>query len=249
MRTKLWKLAFGAVAAAAVSVGAQAQEPKNGGILEFVVASEAPSYDGHIETTFGTIHPIAPFYSLLVRVNPGNPSDPTDIECDLCESHEVSADGLTYTFKIRQGVKFHDGQALTSADIVATYDKIINPPEGIRSSYKDFYVMVDSVSAPDDSTVVFKLKYPSGAFFPALANPFNFVYSAKDLKDNGYEWHKDHVNGTGPFMFSSFDPGASVEGVKNPNYWNAGKPYLDGFKAIIATRCLPACRPSRATAP
>jgi peptide/nickel transport system substrate-binding protein len=236
MRTKLWKLALGAVAAAAVSTAASAQSPKYGGGLNFVVASEAPSFDGHIETTFGTIHPIAPFYSLLVRVNPDNPSDPTDIQCDLCTGWETSADGLTWTFKIKEGVTFHDGTPLSSADIVATYNKIITPPEGIRSSYKDFYVMVDSVSAPDATTVVFQLKYPSGAFLPALANPFNFVYSEKDLKEHGYEWHQANVNGTGPFKFAKLDPGASVEGVKNENYHMKGKPYLDGFKAIIATQ-------------
>ena len=235
MRSKLWKLALGAVAAAALSTGATAEEPKYGGILNYVVASEAPSYDGHIETTFGTIHPIAPFYSLLVRVNPDNPGDPSDIQCDLCETFETSADGLTWTFKIKSGVTFHDGTPLTSADILATYNKIINPPEGIASAYKKFYLMVDSVTAPDDSTVVFQLKFPSGAFLPALANPFNFIYSKKDLDEHGYEWHQKNVNGTGPFIFVAADPGASVEGKKNPNYHMAGKPYLDGFKAIIAT--------------
>lgn len=236
MRTKLWKLALGAVAAAAMSASATAQQPKYGGVLNFVVASEAPSFDGHIETTFGTIHPIAPFYSLLVRVNPDNPSDPTDIQCDLCTGWETSADGLTWIFKIKEGVAFHDGTPLSSADIVATYNKIINPPEGIQSAYKDFYVMVKSVEAPDATTVVFNLDYPSGAFLPALANPFNFVYSKKDLDEHGYEWHKTNVNGTGPFKFAKLDPGASVEGVRNENYHVKGKPYLDGFKAIIATQ-------------
>ena len=83
MRTKLWKLALGVVAAAAFSTSAVAQ--KSGGTLNFVVGSKIPSYDGHIESTFGMIHPIAPFYSLLIRVNPANPSDPTDFECDLCD--------------------------------------------------------------------------------------------------------------------------------------------------------------------
>ena len=236
MRTKLWKLALGAVAAAAVSTSAMAQEPKYGGTLTFVVASEAPSWDGHIETTFGTIHPIAPFYSLLVRVNPSNPSDPTDIQCDVCSDYEVNDAKTKYTFNIRDDIKFHDGTPLTAQDVVATYEKIINPPEGIRSAYKDFYIMVDKVSAPDDYTVVFDLKYPSGAFFPALANPFNFIYSKKDLDEHGYEWHQNHENGSGPFKLEGFDPGASVTGVKYEDYHHEGKPYLDGFKAIIATQ-------------
>lgn len=238
MHTRYWKLALGAVAAAAVSTSAMAQdgEPKYGGTLKYVVASEAPSWDGHIETTFGTIHPIAPFYSLLVRVNPDNPGDPTDIECDVCESWEVSEDKTQYTFAIRDDITFHDGTPLNAHDVVATYQKIIDPPEGIRSAYNAFYVMVDEVHAPDDHTVVFDLEYPSGAFFPALANPYNFIYSKKDLDEHGYEWHQSNVNGSGPFKLDSFDPGASVEGVKNEDYHHEGKPYLDGFEAIIATQ-------------
>ena len=78
-------------------------------------------------------------------------------------------DEKTYTFKIRRGVQFSDGTELTAHDIVATYQKIIFPPQGVASARKAFYVMVDSVTAPDPYTVVFKLKYPSGAFIPALA--------------------------------------------------------------------------------
>ncbi|HET7409409.1 MAG TPA: ABC transporter substrate-binding protein, partial [Paracoccaceae bacterium] len=123
---KLWKAALGAVAAVAISTGAMAQdgEPKYGGVLTLVVGSEAPSWDGHIETTFGTIHPIAPFYSLLVRVNPENPGDPTDIQCDVCSDWEVSEDGKTWTFDIRSDIKFHDGTPLTAQDVLATFEKI-----------------------------------------------------------------------------------------------------------------------------
>jgi peptide/nickel transport system substrate-binding protein len=247
MHVRLLKRVLGAVAAAAVTTGAMAQsqqdqsqagaegEPKYGGELTIVVASEAPSWDGHIETTFGTIHPIAPFYSLLVRVDPNNPGDPTAIECDVCSSWETSDDGKTWTFHIRDDIQFHDGTKLTAQDVKATYDKIITPPEGIPSAYKEFYTMVDTVEAPDDKTVVFNLKYTSGAFLPALANPFNFIYAKKDLDEHGYEWHRTNVNGTGPFKFESYDPGASVTGVKNENYHHEGKPYLDRFKAIVAT--------------
>ncbi len=237
MHRTLWKIALGAVAAIAISATAMAQdgEPKYGGVLTFVVGSEAPSWDGHIETTFGTIHPIAPFYSLLVRVNPENPGDPTDIQCDVCDSWEVSDDQTTWTFHIRDDIDFHDGQHLTAQDVKATFDKVIFPPEGIPSARQSFYLMVDSVEAPDDKTVLFKLKYPSGAFLPALANPFNFIYSKKDLDEHGYEWHRTHINGTGPFKFKDYDPGASTEGVKYENYHHKGQPYLDGFKAIVAT--------------
>ncbi|MFQ5567027.1 MAG: ABC transporter substrate-binding protein, partial [Paracoccaceae bacterium] len=236
MRTKLWKLALGAVAAAALSSSAVAETPKYGGTLNIVVGSKIPSYDGHIESTFGMIHPIAPFYSLLIRVNPDNPSDPTDLQCDVCDSFDVSADGKTYTFHITKGIKFHDGKPLDAKDVVATYNKIIFPPEGVASNRKAFYKMVDSIEMPDDFTVVFNLKFPSGAFLPAMASPFNFIYADEDLAEHGFTWHKTHINGSGPFTFVEHQPGAFVSGVKYEGYHHEGRPYLDGFKAISAPK-------------
>ena len=237
MRTKFWKLALGTAMAAVLAAPAMAQEtPKPGGTLRFVVGSKIPSYDGHIETTFGMIHPIAPFYSLLMRVNPSNPSDPTDLQCDVCESYEVSEDGKTYTFKIRKGIEFHNGEPLTAADVVATYKKIIFPPEGVASSRKAWYKMVKSVEATDDYTVVFKLDFPTGAFLPALASPFNFIYADEDLEKYGYQWHKTNINGSGPFKFVEHQPGAFVKGVKYEKYHLKGKPYLDGFIAYSAPK-------------
>ncbi|MFQ5546608.1 MAG: ABC transporter substrate-binding protein, partial [Acidiferrobacterales bacterium] len=180
-----------------VGVTLAAEKPQKGGTLNFVVGSKIPSYDGHRESTFGMIHPIAPFYSLLIRINPNNPQSATDFVCDLCKGKvpTPTEGGTKYTFKIRKGVKFHDGTPLTAADILATYNKIIFPPEGIPSNRKAFFKMVEKVSAPKQYTVVFKLKFPSGAFIPALATPFNFVYSKKDLDKHGYTWHQKNING------------------------------------------------------
>ena len=239
MRHRLLRIAIGASAAVALTLGlaAGASAQKKGGMLNFVTAGKIPSYDGHVETTFAMIHPIRPFYSLLIRVNPDNPASPTDFVCDLCEGSvpEPTDDGKTYTFKIREGVKFHDGTPLTAHDIVATYQKIIFPPDGVASSRKAFFLMVDTVEATDDHTVVFKLKFPSGAFIPALATPFNFVYAKKDI-EKGMTWHKTNINGTGPFIFVQHQPGAFVEGKRNPNYHFEGKPYLDGFKSLSAPK-------------
>ena len=184
------------------------------------------------------IHPIRPFYSLLIRVNPDNPASPTDFKCDLCEGDvaEPTDGGKTFTFKIRKGVKFHDGTPLTAKDVEATFKKIIFPPEGIPSSRKAFFSMVSSVSAPDDETVVFKLKTESGSFLPSLAMPFNFIYSKKDLDTHGYKWHKNNVNGTGPFVFVEHQPGAFVRGKRYDGYHLEGRPYLDGFNAISAPK-------------
>jgi peptide/nickel transport system substrate-binding protein len=158
--------------------------------------------------------------------------------CDTCvgDVPEPTDGGTKYTFKLRKDVKFHDGTPMTSADVKATFDKIIFPPAGVPSSRKAFFSMVESVTAPDGETIEFKLKYPSGAFIPALATPFNFIYSKKDLDAHGYDWHTKNVNGTGPFIFVQHQPGAFVEGKKNPNYHFKGQPYLDGFKAIAAPK-------------
>ena len=234
-RTLASLLLGGAVGIGLYAQSVTAADVQAGGTLNFVVAGEAPSKDGHREQTYALIHPYAPFYSLLIRVNPENPQS-SDFVCDLCVGGvpEPTNGGTTYTFKVREGVTFHDGTPMTSQDVKASYDRIIFPPEGVPSSRKTFFNMVESVEAPDDTTIVFNLKFPSGAFLPALATPFNWIYSKKDLEEHGFDWHKDNVNGTGPFKFVEHQPGAFVDGVKNESYHHEGQPYLDGFRAIIA---------------
>jgi peptide/nickel transport system substrate-binding protein len=83
---------------------------------------------------------------VLIRVNPDNPSSTTDLVCDLCTEMPAPTDnGRAYTFKIREGVKFHDGTRLTAYDVVASWRKIIRPPEGLSSSRESHYLMVDGV--------------------------------------------------------------------------------------------------------
>src|SRR5262252_6216959 len=121
---------------------AAAQErPRAGGELVFLVPSEPPSYDGHREGTFGTVHPLAPLYNTLLRIEPTDRTGTRPIG-DLAESWTISPDGLTYTFKLRQGVRFHDGSTMTSRDVKASYDKIISPPPGVVSSRKGAYQAV-----------------------------------------------------------------------------------------------------------
>ncbi len=213
-----------------------AETPVRGGTLNYVVGSKIPSYDGHKETTFGMIHPIRPFYSLLLRVNPDNPQSPTDIICDVCESYKLSSDGKSYIFKLKQNVKFHDGTPMTSADIKATLDKIVFPPEGIPSSRKQWYSVVQGVDAPGKYEVVVRMKRPLAAMVGALASPFNFIYSKKDLDTHGYRWHQKNINGTGAFKLVQHQPGAFMEGGRFKDFHVKGQPYLDGFKAISAPK-------------
>src|SRR5438445_11945177 len=101
-------LAAGVAILLSIGVPAAAGEtPKRGGILTYMIPADAPpSFDGHRETTFATVHAAAPFYSVLIRVNPNNPSSTTDFVCDLCtEMPTPTDDGKTYTFKIRQRAK------------------------------------------------------------------------------------------------------------------------------------------------
>jgi peptide/nickel transport system substrate-binding protein len=228
-----------ALALAVWTFGPQpAEAVKRGGILKLVVGSKIPSYDGHKETTFGIIHPLRPFYSLLIRVNPDNPQSPTDFVCDACAGQvpKPTEGGTKYTFKIRDDIWFHNGVKLTSADVKATYDKIIFPPKGVPSARKAFFTSVKSVTAPDSKTIVFKLKYASGAFIPALANPFNWIYSKADLDKHGTKWHAKNINGSGAFRFVQHKPGAFVEGKRYEKYHLKGKPYLDGYRAISAPK-------------
>mgnify|MGYP003544408135 CR=1 FL=1 len=96
--------AVGAAVAFGFSGPSVQAAPKQGGTLNFVVPDEPPSWDGHRETTFALIHPFAPFYSVLIRVNPENPSSPTDFVCDLCTEMPAPTDGgKTYTVKLADG--------------------------------------------------------------------------------------------------------------------------------------------------
>ena len=184
------------------------------------------------------IHPIRPFYSLLIRENPDNPASPTDFVCDLCVGSvpKGTEGGTKFTFKIRTGVKFHDGAPLTSADIKASFEKVVNPPKGVASNRKAYFKMVESITTPDAETLVFKLKHPSGTFIPAVAMPFNFIYSKKDLDSHGYTWHQKNINGSGAFSFVEHIQGSHVKGKKNPNYHHKGRPYLDSYTAIAAPK-------------
>jgi peptide/nickel transport system substrate-binding protein len=219
------------VVAGLLSLPLLAESPRHGGELVFPVPSEPPSYDGHREETFGLIHPIAPFYNTLLRVDPNDRSG-TKPAPSLAESWTVSKDGLTYTFKLHKGVKFHDGAEMTSKDVKASYDKIIFPPPGVGSSRKGQYANVAAVEAPDPYTVVFRLKNPSGSFIASLLSPYNFIYKA-DILAKDPHWYEKNIMGTGPFTFVEHVKGSHVVGKRNPNYWDKGKPYLDGFRAIF----------------
>src|SRR3954468_23506704 len=224
---RVWAVGIGAVLAAASPAGA-AETPKKGGTLTYLIPADAPpTFDGHRETTYATIHSVAPFYSVLIRINPDNPGSTTDFVCDLCtEMPTPTDDGKTYTFKIRQGVKFHDGSPLTAADVAASWNRIVFPPEGVTSARSANYKpLIEKIENPDPETVVFRLKFATSAFLPALADPFNFIYK-KEILDKDQHWYEKNIMGSGPFKFVSYEAGQSIKGERNPDYYHQGRPYL-----------------------
>ena len=234
-------LRYPAAAMIAVAIAAApaiaAETPKRGGTLTYLIPADAPpSFDGHRETTYATLHSVAPFYSVLIRVNPDNPSSTTDFVCDLCtEMPQPSDGGKTYTFKIRQGVKFHDGSPLTAADVAQSWQYIVDPPEGVASAREAHFAMVDKVEAADAITVIFRLKFATTAFLPALADPFAFIYKKETLEKEPH-WFEKNVLGSGPFKFGGYEIGQSIRGERNSDYYHKGLPYLDGFVGVYAPK-------------
>lgn len=135
------------------------------------------------------------------------------VQPQLAESWTISPDGLTYTFKLRQGVTFHNGEVFDASVAKFSIDRAraadsINPQ-------KRYFASVDSVEAPDAATLVVKLKSPTGNFLYWLGWPSSVMVAPKSAADN-----KTTPVGTGPFKFVSWAKGSQVELAKNADYWN-----------------------------
>ncbi|MBI4169182.1 MAG: hypothetical protein HY510_04515 [Acidobacteria bacterium] len=144
----------------------------------------------------------------------------------LARSWELSADGRRLTFHLRPGVRFHDGVPLTSADVVYTYERVIDP-ESRALTWMDSFLPIERVEAPDPVTVVVTYRAP---YAPALHGwdvPIlpRHLYEREDFATSRF--NRAPV-GTGPFRFESWDPGRRIVLQANPDYW-AGRPYLDTF--------------------
>src|SRR5882757_5659733 len=231
---KMIKALWGLIGAAAFTLSGavsdlHAQALKKGGTLQFAISAETPHYDPHGSDTYATLDFSAPFYSTLLRFNLDKYPE---VMGDLADSWTVAPDLLTYTFKLHAGVKFHNGQELTSADVKATYERLRNPPAGVVSTRKATFADIASIETPDPTTVVFKMKAVNAAMLEHFASPWNVIYAAKDLAadPNG---PKSKVNGSGPFIFVEHVKGSNVSGKRNDNYFKKGLPYLDGFKGVF----------------
>jgi peptide/nickel transport system substrate-binding protein len=140
----------------------------------------------------------------------------------LATGYDLSDDKLTYTFHLREGVKFHNGQPMTSADVKFSIDKARDPKTG----WGFIDVAIKSVEAPDPNTVVITTKYPWAPLVADIAL-FNNAILPKDYAGMSQKDFYANPIGTGPFKWDHWTHGKEIKLVKNPDYWQKGKPYLD----------------------
>jgi len=207
--------------------------PKQGGQL--VLGAHGPSshFDIFAGASIANIGSQGPMYDQLIRRDPRDPAMP--IVPDLAYRWDISSDALTYTFFLREGVKFHDGPELTSEDVKATYERILFPASDLVSvRLPMFYDVVSEINTPDRYTVEFKL---SEARSPALmlesfVVQWNSIVQKKTLDEHGGNLRKvDNFPGTGPFTYVSRSTDTWLQ-ERNPNYWNPNVPYVDSIKHV-----------------
>lgn len=201
--------------------------PKRGGVLRTAFGVTTTSYDIY---QGGNVAVLTHMYDGLVRFNPLDGLQ--TIIPSLATGWEISDDGLTYTFTLREGVTFHDGEPFTADDVVATFSRAINPPEGIISVMQAFYRSVESVEAVDPLTVQFNLSQPQADLLTALAAPFSVIYSKATLDANDQDVRSVVPPGTGPFVFEEYNEAERWSFVRNENYWNPELPYMDGLELL-----------------
>jgi peptide/nickel transport system substrate-binding protein len=230
-------------AAAGLAMLAAAGEPalaqKPGGILKVQHWDSPASMSIHEEATYSAVVPMMGVMSNLVIYRQDVAQNSlADIVPDLAESWAWSADGKDLTFKLRQGVKWHDGQPFTAADVKCTFDLLQGKAEAkLRSNpRKEWYHNIDSVTADGDLAAVIHLKRPQPALLTLLASGYSPIYPCHVPPAQ----MRLHPIGTGPFKFVEFKPNEYIKVAKNPDYWKPGRPYLDGIEYDIV--------PNRSTA-
>jgi peptide/nickel transport system substrate-binding protein len=201
---------------------------KSGGILKISFFDSPASMSLHEEATGAALRPMMGVFNNLVMYDQHVAQNrPDTIVPDLATEWAWSEDGKELTFKLRQGVKWHDGKPFTSADVKCTWDLLLGTAaEKLRvNPRKSWYRNLERVAAKGDLEVAFQLKRPQPALLALLASGWSPVYpchvAARDMRTNPV--------GTGPFKFGEFKPNEVIRTVRNPNYWKPGRPYLDGI--------------------
>jgi peptide/nickel transport system substrate-binding protein len=204
--------------------------PVHGGTLVYERQAETQTLDPiHIVNANGDIFAYNLIYSGLVR---SDPSGSTKIEPALAQRWTISKDGRTYTFYLRPGVKFSNGQPVTAEDVKWSLDRFGNPK--IDTTMSSVAIGYGTSKVINTSTIQFHLAQPVASFlynisiFPAFVLPKNLV-----LKEGAAFYN--HPVGTGPFVVQSFVKGSHITFVRNPHYWEPGKPYLNSVRYNFAT--------------
>lgn len=191
------------------------------GVMRVAVGSTLNQLDPALTTIGDEYVYVHLVFNGLTKITPD-----MKVEPDLAKSWDVSEDFKTWTFHLNEGVKFHHGREMTAEDVVATVERILNPETGSRA--RTNLSMVEGVKATGPHAVEFTLNAPYAGFADIFADRQMRIVP----KDKAAEL-STHPIGTGPFMFKSWSPGDRMELVKNPDYFEAGKPKLDGVQIRI----------------
>ena len=192
------------------------------GTLQIAVDQAPVGLDPDIVTAFSSFAVVNEIYEGLLEVNADLKLDPA-----LATDWTVSPDGLTYVFNLRQGVKFHNGREMTSADVVYSYDRIMDPKTGSPQASR--FNEVTSIQATGPYQVTFKLKEP---FAPFLSNLTNLFVVPKEVVEANGNLQKVAV-GTGPYELEKVVPDTYVLLKANPDYYRKGEPKLAELKFDI----------------
>jgi peptide/nickel transport system substrate-binding protein len=169
-------------------------------------------YDPHRSTARSTAEVLFMTNDTLVALD----YDLKTLHPGLAQSWTISPDGLTYTFKLRPGIKFCSGKTLTAADVVASYNRWLDPEtKGVVLARMG---QVDAITAPDESTVVYKLKQPFSELLFQMTQHFHVVINAEQAKQLGQDFGVKALDGTGPYCFESWTPRDQTVLVRNPHY-------------------------------
>jgi peptide/nickel transport system substrate-binding protein len=205
---------------------------KQGGILKVYHRDSPASMSILEEATISVVLPMmGVFNNLVVYDQNVKQNSLQSIVPDLATSWETSEDGTKVTFKLREGVKWHDGKPFTAKDVACTWDLLLGKAaDKLRSNpRKIWYQKVESVTANGDGEAVFHLKRPQPALLALLASGYSPVYPChvppRDMRS--------HPVGTGPFKFDEFKPNERIALTRNLDYWKKGRPYLDGIEYTI----------------
>ena len=218
-----------------LAVPAFAQAPKQGGGAVITFNNDLTTLDPQIGYDWQNWTVIKSIFDGLMDYEPGT----TKLAPDLAESYTISDDGQTYTFKLRDGIKFHNGRAMTAADVKYSLERAVNPATqspggsyfGAIKGYDDMVgsakaTELSGVTTPDDKTVVIALTRPDATFLHLMAINFGYVVPKEEVEKHGPDFGKNPV-GTGGFKFVEWVPGQQLTLERFADYHLKGVPYLD----------------------